>query len=84
VNVGVDKCFIWESTKIFTMRRDEFGILLTPSLNEFESYAVLNPTAYQHADHAHLSYRAARRITPPSVMHYLRALPQPYMGKAFQ
>jgi len=42
------------------MRSDVFGILLEPCLNEFESHAVLNPTAYQDGDYVHLLYRAVR------------------------
>ena len=49
------------------MQSDVFGILLEPSLNDFESYAVLNSTAYQDGDYVHLLYRAMKKTNYSSI-----------------
>ena len=64
----ISKCFISEHSQyFFAMRSDVFGILLEPCLNEFESHAVLNPTAYQEGDYVHLLYRAVRKPNYSSI-----------------
>jgi predicted GH43/DUF377 family glycosyl hydrolase len=53
------------------MQNDTFGILLEPCHNEFESYAVLNSTAYQDGQHVHLLYRAVRKPNYSSIGYAL-------------
>ena len=53
------------------MRSDEFGILLEPGLNDFESYAVSNSTTYQDEDYVHLLYRAVRKPNYSSIGYAL-------------
>jgi predicted GH43/DUF377 family glycosyl hydrolase len=63
------------------MRSDVFGILLEPGLNEFESHAVLNPTAYQDGDDVHLLYRGVRIPNYSSIGYALMQGPTSIVDK---